>query len=210
MNTVHTVRAMTLALALSAAGGAMAACPTGLPPGVKCGTAEAALAPAGSYKVDAGHAAVVARVSHIGYSMSVFRFDTLDGTLTWDPANPAASKLSATVQTASIATPVKGFSAELAGKAYLDSATFPTATFVSTAFRQTDATHGKVDGTFTLKGKSAPVTFDVTLVGAGPGFGKPRIGVTARGWIKPQDHDMGPFFLDPIELTIDVEFEKAG
>lgn len=210
MNTLHTVRALSLALALSASGGAMAACPTGLPPGVKCGTADAALATAGAYKLDEGHTGVIARVSHIGYSLSVFRFDTVAGALTWDPANPAVSKLSVTVQTASIATPVKGFAAELAGKGYLDSATFPTATFVSTAFSRTDATHGKVEGTFTLKGKSQPLTLDVTLVGAGPGFGKPRIGVTARGWIDPKAHDMGPFFLDPIELTIDAEFEKTS
>ncbi len=64
---------------------------------------------------------------------------------------------------------------------------------------QADATHGKVDGTFTLMGKTVPVTFDVTLVGAGPGFaGGPVmghvIGIHAVTHIDPQDFGMSAFF----------------
>jgi polyisoprenoid-binding protein YceI len=209
MKAVH-LRALGLALALSIpAAAASATCPAGLPPGVGCGVPEAAKAPAGAYALDVGHTAVIARVSHIGYSMSVFRFDQVAATLTWNPASPAGSSLSVTVQTASISTPVKGFAAELIGAPYLNAAAFPTATFVSTAFHQTDATHGTVDGQFTLKGKTKPVTFKVTLLGAGPGFGKPRIGIEAIGWINPQDFGMSPMFIDPIELVIDAEFVKT-
>ena len=126
-----------------------------------------------------------------------------------DPARAAVNSVTATVETGTVATNVAGFGAEISDK-FLGAKANPTATFTSTAFRQTDATHGQVEGTLTLMGKTAPMTFDVVLVGAGKGFGKPRIGMTARGWIKPSDFGMAPIFADPIELVIDAEFEKQG
>jgi polyisoprenoid-binding protein YceI len=199
-----------LTLSLAAAAAAQAACPSGLPPQISCGLPDSSLAVAGAYNLDSKHAAVVAKVSHIGYSFSVFRFDKVKGSLTWDPATAAKSKLSVTVDTGSITTNVEGFSAELTSDGYLKSKAFPEATFVSTAFRQIDPTHGKVDGQFTLMGKTKPLTFDVELVGAGKGFGKPRIGVEATAQINPQDYGLPAMFVDPIHLVIDTEFEKAS
>ena len=178
------------------------------------GSSDVTKAVAGAYTLDPNHVGVIARVAHLGFSISIFRFDKASATLKWDPAAIASSQLTATVPTASITSNVPGFAADLSQK-YLLSAQYPDATFVSTAFRPTDATHGKVDGTFTLKGKSAPVTFDVSLVGAGPGFaGGPVmghvIGIHAEGWIDPRQYDMGPFFVDPIQLVIDTEFDHKG
>lgn len=209
MSTVmRSLLAAGLALALPgtalAAGGV---CPPGVPPGVACGEKDASLAPAGTYALDSQHAAVIARVAHMGYSISIFRFDAVKGTLVWDPAALARSSVTATVETGSITTNVPGFATDIADK-YLKSKANPTAIFTSSAFRQTDATHGQVDGTLTLMGKTQAVTFDVVLVGAGAGFGRPRIGMTARTWIKPGDFGMPAVFADPIELVIDTEFEK--
>jgi len=201
------VAGCVLAAGLSSA--AMAACPPGIPAGIACGAPDLKLAPAGAYDVDPSHAGVIARVSHIGYSYSIFRFDAVKGRLVWDPANPGKSSLSAVVQTGSIASNVPNFPAELTGEGFLNAKAFPDATFVSTAFHQTSPTTGKVDGTFTLHGKSAPVTLDVTLIGAGAGFGAPRMGVHAEGWINPQDYGLPAMFAAPIQLVIDVEFVKA-
>ena len=197
------------ALALGFANGATAACPPGLPAGIVCGAPDLKLAPSGAYDVDPFHAGVVARVSHIGYSYSVFRFDHVKGHLVWDAAAPDHSSLTADVETGSIATNVPNFAAELSGEKFLDAKAFPDATFVSSAFHQTGPTSGKVDGVFTLHGKSKPLTLDITLVGAGPGFAAPRLGVHAEGWISPQDYGLPPMFAAPIQLTIDVEFVKA-
>jgi polyisoprenoid-binding protein YceI len=183
--------------------------PNGLPPGVYMGEADYKQAPAGNYSIDPDHASVVARVSHLRYSWSIFRFDRVSGALQWDPANPANSSLSAKVETASITSNVKGFAQELGGDNYLKSAKFPEATFVSSAFRQMSTRRGKVDGQFTLMGKTRPVTFDVELVGAGKGFADhPRIGVAARGSINPADFGFPPFFGDAIEIVVDVEFQR--
>jgi polyisoprenoid-binding protein YceI len=205
-------RALLLGAVLSqlpAAGGlAQGVCPPGMPPGVFCGERNIAHATAGTYALDPDHSSVLARVSHVGYSYSVFRFDRVSGTLAWNPDAIGSSKLSAQVVTESITSNVKGFASDLASEKFLNAPRFPEVTFVSTAFRQTDAVSGKVDGNLSLMGKTAPVTFDVSLIGAGKGFGHPRLGVRANSWIKPQDFGMPAMFSEAIEIVIDAEFVR--
>jgi polyisoprenoid-binding protein YceI len=209
----RAVCALVLSFALSqpliAAAQAQGTQPNGLPPGVYMGEADYKQAPAGTYAIDPDHASVIARVSHLRYSWSIFRFDRVSGTMKWDPANPANSSITAKVETASIASNVKGFAQDLSGNNFLKSTAFPEASFVSTAFRQMSTRRGKVDGQLTLMGKTKPVTFDVELVGAGKGFAdRPRIGVNARGSINPVDFGLPPLFGDSIEIVVDVEFQK--
>jgi polyisoprenoid-binding protein YceI len=181
-----------------------------LPPGVFRGGKQLGEARAGVYTVDPDHCAVIARVQHIGYSWSVFRFERASGKLAWDPAAPEKSALSVAVDTASITSNVKGFAAELAGEQYLKAAKFPQATFVSSAFRRTDAMHGQVDGELTLMGIAKPATFEVELVGAGKGWAdKPRLGVHAVARIEPQAFGLPAVFGTAIEIVVDTEFERT-
>lgn len=189
--------------------------PTPAPMALPHGSSDYTKAVAGEYTLDTRHVGVIASVSHMGFSLSIFRFGDVTAKLTWDPAAPEKSALTATVKTASITSNVPNFAEELAGPKFLNAPQFPEATFVSTKFQKIDATHGKVTGNFTLKGKTKAVTFDVTLVGAGAGFaGGPQmghvIGIHAEGEINPQDYDMGPFFKEPIKLTIDTEFDHKS
>jgi polyisoprenoid-binding protein YceI len=182
-----------------------------LPAGVYAGTSDFTQSAAGIYAVDPDHTAVIAKVSHLGYGLSVFRFDTVSGTLKWDPARPDKSALAVTVATASIATPVAGFATELTGPEYLNAGKYPDATFISTGFRQTDPTHGAVHGQFTLMGKTVPLTFAVLLTGAGKGFmGHPRIGVEATGQIDPRVFGLSPMLGSSVLLIIDAEFAQGG
>jgi polyisoprenoid-binding protein YceI len=204
-----TVRKPRLtALAIATAMFSFCAARAQLPPGVYAGQPDASLAPAGDYGLDPDHTAVIAKVSHIGYSISVFRFNQVEGKLHWD-TDATSDKLEATVETASITTPVAGFAAELAGPEYLNSKKFPQAQFISTRFVKVDATHALVEGRFTLLGKTVLLTFNVELIGAGKGFmGHPRIGVEATGTIKTADFGL-PAVLGPtVQLDIDTEFSK--
>jgi polyisoprenoid-binding protein YceI len=199
-----------LALLTGAAGAAPVA-----PMHIPHGQNDYHLATAGQYTLDPNHVGVVARISHLGFSLSVFRFGAVAGKLDWNPAAPEKSRLTATVRTASIETNVPKFAQQLAGKDYLKSAAFPIATFVSTAFRKTDAMHGDVTGRLTLMGKTVPLTFHVTLIGAGPGFaGSPAmghvIGIHAEGEIQAQDFGLPAILGGPIQLTIDTEFDKPS
>lgn len=192
--------------------GAASAAPA-VPMHIPMGQKDYHLATAGRYTLDPNHVGVIARISHIGFSLSVFRFGTVAATLDWNPAAPEKSKLSATVMTASIETNVPGFAKQLAGKDYLNAAAFPQARFVSTSFRRLDSMHGDVAGQLTLMGKTVPLIFHVTLVGAGPGFaGGPVmghvIGIHAEGQIQAKDFGLPAILSGPIDLTIDTEFDK--
>jgi polyisoprenoid-binding protein YceI len=206
---LKALHVLTAACALAAAS-ALAGAPP-VPTVIPHGTLDYRKADAGTYRLDPNHTAVLAHVSHAGFSISLFRFGKSEATLQWNPDDFGKCKLEAKVETVSIATPVAGFARQLAGKDYLKSAQFPEATFVSTAFHQTDATHGTVDGNFTLMGVTKQVTFKVTLIGAGPGFaGGPImghvIGIHAETAIDPQDYGISPLIPSPI--SVDTEFDK--
>ena len=57
--------------------------PSDLPPGIYMGESDYKQAAAGSYMLDPDHASVIARVSHLRYSYSIFRFDRLSAALTF-------------------------------------------------------------------------------------------------------------------------------
>jgi polyisoprenoid-binding protein YceI len=207
--TVFAMPALLLAIGAGSMTALAQSAPADLPPGVYMGEADYKQATAGTYTLDPDHASVIARVSHLRYSYSIFRFDRLSATLTWDPANVANCSLTAKVETASINSNVKGFAEQLVGDDFLKARSFPEATFVSTSFRQTSLGRGKIDGQFTLMGKTRPVTFDVELVGAGKGFaGQPRIGIAARTSINPVDFGLPALLGDAIEIVIDSEFQR--
>jgi polyisoprenoid-binding protein YceI len=203
-------RAAALGLTLAAVIGVTAAPAADAPPmKMPHGEQNALLATAGDYTLDSQHVGIIASVSHVGFSRSIFRFNVAEGSLKWDPKAPSKSSLKVTVKPGSIATNVDKFAEELSGEKYLNAGAFPDATFVSTKFTRIDATHGKVAGDFTLMGKTRPVVFDVSLVGAGSFFGQTRLGVHAVTSIKGTDYGLNPMFAAPIELTIDAEFFKG-
>ena len=188
-----------------------------LPPGfvLPHGQHDVRKAIAGIYTLDPMHTGVIVRVSHLGFSMSTFRFGKIAATLQWDPAHMEKSTLTASVETASIATPVAGFAEQLAGKDYLNSGKFPKANFVSTAFRPAGNQHGMVDGKLTILGKTVNATFDVSLIGAGPGFAAGPtmghvIGIRAVTHVDPKALGLPAVFSDPIEIAVDTEFTKKG
>lgn len=187
------------------------------PEDVPHGKPDYHLSQAGDYRLDPAHTAVIARVLHLGFSYSVFRFDEVSGTLVWNPDDPARNRLVAEVQIGSIQTPVKGF-AEVIKRDYLNAAAHPVARFVSDGFAVESAGTGTVSGQLTLMGQTHPTTFAVDLVGAGKGYtgdenGNPiirdLIGVHAETQIDPQAYGMNGFFTAPIPLVIDAEFART-
>jgi len=197
---LHTRRlfaAAALALSLAAAPGAIAQ------------TTNPADAPAGAYALDVSHTAVIARVPHQTFSFEIFRFTPTSGELTWDPSNASANRLNVTLNTATIQTPVENFATELQGRQFLNSQEFPTATFVSSTFRQIDATHAEVTGTLTLKGVAKEITFNVELIGAGRNpRGRYVVGVHARAWINNEDYNFPGYIRGRSEIVVDAEFIK--
>jgi len=122
-------------------------------------------APAGAYRLDRSHADLTFRVNHIGFSMYTGRFTDFDATLQFDPANPSAMRLEASVDVASLTLPAppEGFVAEMLGPHWFDAAQFPTMTFRSTAVEPTGANTARVTGDLTLHGVTLPLKTEAHL-----------------------------------------------
>ena len=172
--------------------------------------------PAGNYVLDPQHTSVLFSLSHAGLSNYTGRFETISGSLDFDPSEPGNSRLDITIDPKSVSTGLKDFDAKLAndGK-YFDGDQFPTIRFVSRSIQTTGPAKGIITGDLFLKGKTGPVTLDVTFNGAGKSFGHAgkTLGFSAIGTFKRSDFDMGYLtnfgIGDDITLRIETEFNEA-
>jgi len=204
------MRAALIALGLTIAAAttaAIAQMPTEAP-----GKPDPSLVTAGTYKVDPYHTQVIWKVDHMGISPLYGAFGDPSGSLTLDPRNPAAAKLSVTFAMTNLITTTPKLTEHLSGGDFFDIAKFPTATFVSTAVAA-DGTKAKITGNLTVKGVTKPVVLDAEFYGAGanPMSKKLNIGFKAETKIKRSDFGLGygvPMVGDAVSLKIVGAFEK--
>lgn len=155
-----------------------------------------ALAPASSYAadtyaVDPVHTAALFKVKHVGVSYTYGRFNDISGTVTFDAANPAASKVDITIQAGSVDTHNEKRDAHLANPDFFDAKQFPVLKFVSTTFKKVDDSTFDVTGDFTLHGVTKPITIKVVKIGEGKDpWGGYRIGFESTFTIKRSDFGM--------------------
>jgi polyisoprenoid-binding protein YceI len=126
----------------------------------------------------------------LGLSNYTASFSRVDGQLDFDPKNPAAMRVEATIDPASLTlnAPPAGFHDQLMGKDWFNAGQFPKMTFRSTKVEPTGANTAKVTGDLTLHGVTAPVVLNVTYNGGYPpnNFdpGGARVGFSAHGVVK--------------------------
>jgi polyisoprenoid-binding protein YceI len=174
--------------------------------------ADAAMAPAGTYKVDPGHSSVTARILRQGLSNFTFRFDKFTADFTYDPANPEASHVDAVLDPKSVDANVAAWTQHLQAPEYLDTARFADIKFTSTSFKRIGRTTGVLAGNVTFMGVTKPMTMLVTLNGVTPGE-KPVIGFSGETSIKMSDFPMPGFaalhLADEVRFDIEAEFVKG-
>jgi polyisoprenoid-binding protein YceI len=198
-------RMAVAALALTiASGGAAWANPS---------TQDPAKVPAGSYVLDKKHASLTAKIVHMGFSHYTLRFDGLDGSFTYDPANWQTTKVTFTVDPKSIDTSDPAFNKQIAG--YFEAEKYPAITFASTGVQGGEDGKGTVTGDLTFHGVTKPVTLDVVFDGAGHGITPlgTRLGFSGSTRIKRSDFGLSNAILnrftsDEVDLAFEVEFEK--
>ena len=175
-------------------------------------TQDPAKVPAGSYALDKRHASLTVRIVHMGFSHYTMRFNGLDGSFTYDPANWQATKATFTVDPKSVDTNDAAFNKQIAG--YFEADKYPTISFVSTNIQGQDG-KGTMTGDLTFHGVTKPVTLDVTFAGAGHGVAPigTRLGFSGSTQIKRSDFGLSNFVLnqftgDDVDVIFEVEFEK--
>lgn len=134
---------------------------------ITAGTSFSAMAVnAAEYTIDPSHTFVQFRISHLGFSTMVGRFNKFEGEFNWDKAKPEDSVISITIETASVDTNWAERDKHLRAEEFLAVDAYPQASFKSTRYTG-DATGGKLEGELTLHGVTKPITIDVKAVGEG-------------------------------------------
>jgi polyisoprenoid-binding protein YceI len=191
--------------------------PAGAPP-----AAAPAPPPAGEYKLDKSHASLIVRASHMGFSTYTTRFSRFDAELTFDPKNPAAARVVATIDASSFemdAAPQMCLDI-MRGPQMLDTAKYPQIIFRSERVRMTGSKAMEILGTLTLHGVTRPMVLTATYNGGYAGMPQmdpdARVGFSAHGSLKRSDFGitfgvpapgttMGVG--DRIEFSIEAEFK---
>lgn len=132
--------------------------------------AQLAETAAGVYNVEKTHAFLFWELSHGGLSTYTAKFKDWDATINFDPANPTASTVSASINPASVETDhpssAEDWHTELAND-FFNVSEFPAITFNSTSAKSTGANTGVVSGDLTFLGVTKSVDLDVTYNGVG-------------------------------------------
>ncbi len=164
-----------------------------------------------TYTLDDGHTLPRFSYSHFGYSTQLSRFDKASGKIIIDRKAKTGS-VDVTVDTTSVNTGSTLFNEHIQGKDFLDTATYPTATFKSTQLKFDGENLVTVDGTLMLKGISKPVTLKVTSFHcmAHPIYLKDACGANATTTVKRTDFNMGKYAPNVgDEVTIDIPVEAT-
>jgi polyisoprenoid-binding protein YceI len=147
------------------------------------GTASAAV-----YDIDKAHSSVDFKVKHMMVSYVHGQFTDFAGSFTWDSADPAAAKVNATIQTASVNTGNEKRDGHLSSPDFFDVAQFPTMTFVSTKVEPKGKDHYALHGDLTMRGVTKPVVLDLEFLGEmADAKAGTRAGWEASGTIKRSD-----------------------
>jgi len=184
------------------------------------GTPDKSRVTAGTYAVDATHSMIAWRVNHLGFNDYFGLFGQLGGSMSFDPANVAATMLTATVPVSKVITVDPALTGHLlkpgadGAKPDFFGPTAADATFVSTKVTPgADGMSATVEGNLTLNGVTKPATFTAKFIGAGTNFFNKAatIGFHGDATIKRSEFGLGffaPLVADEVKLEISIAFEK--
>jgi polyisoprenoid-binding protein YceI len=143
----------------------------------------------GTYAIDGSHTELGFAVRHMAVSKVRGRFSSFDGTIEIGE-DPSDSKVSLTIDAASVDTRDENRDAHLRTNDFFDIENHPTWTFVTTSIKPAGApTEFKVDGDLTIRGVTKPVTLDATLEGVVKDpYGNHRVGFSASVTINREDY----------------------
>ena len=139
------------------------------------------------FTIDRAHSEAAFTVRHL-LTRVRGRFTEFDGTIDFDPADPASGSVLFTIQAASINTNEPARDAHLRSTDFFDVDEHPTLTFVSRQVRLRNDHEFDVEGDLTIRGVTHPVTLVVNYLGlAADPWGHERAGFEATATINRKD-----------------------
>jgi polyisoprenoid-binding protein YceI len=173
---------------------------------------NAAFAAPEIYILDTNHSKPRFSYNHFGYSTQLSRFDKATGKIILDKEAKTGT-VNVTIDTTSVNTGYALFNEHIQGADFFDTATYPTAKFVSNVVNFDGDKVTSVDGILTIKGISKPVRLTVTsfMCMPHPMAKKDACGANATVVVKRSDFNMGkhvPYVSDEVTIDIPVEAIK--
>ena len=171
-------------------------------------TVMAAVAPAGTYKIDPDHSNVGFEVGHLAIGTVVGRFDRFSGEIQFNPRGQSRAVVD--IEIASINTKVDQRDSHLRSADFFNVEQFPTMHFESTSVEyDAEGNPKSIVGTLSFHGQSRPVTLAVATLGNGQGpLGETRAGFKASTTIQRTEFGMNGLLAiagDAVTISINVE-----
>jgi polyisoprenoid-binding protein YceI len=174
----------------------------------------------GTYTLDRAHTQMGFVARHAMVTKVRGTFDEFDGTAVFDAADPAATKVTVTIQAASINTRNADRDAHLRSNDFLAMEEYPTITFTSTDLQRTGDTTFDLTGDLTVRGVTRSITIPFEFDGAATDpYGNLRLGFTGSVPINRRDFgvnwnaalETGGFLVsDRVVLEFEVSAIKTG
>jgi polyisoprenoid-binding protein YceI len=174
-----------------------------------------------TWNLDPAHTAAEFSARHMMVTTVRGGFRNITGTLEFDPANPAAARVEAVIQTADmISTGLADRDNHLKSPDFLDVVSYPTITFKSTRVEPTGENRAKIYGDLTIRGVTREVAIDAEHLGeiASP-WGDHRAGFTGSVTINREDFGLtwnmaleagGWLVGKDVKIALDVEAIKVA
>lgn len=144
------------------------------------------------WNIDPDHSVAGFEVRHMKIATVRGQFNTIKGTLDFDPNNPAHSSVDSTIDISGLTTGNKTRDDHLLSPDFLDADRYPTMTFKSTTVEITGTNRFKLLGDLTIHGITRPVTMDVEFFGPvkAPFGGETTMGFAATATINRFDFEV--------------------
>ncbi len=166
---------------------------------------------AAEYVIDTkgAHASINFKIKHLGYSWLIGRFDTFEGTFSFDPEKPEASTVNVEIDVNSINSNHAERDKHLRSADFLNVSENPKATFTSKRVEVTGDTTGIIYGDLTLNGVTREIAIEGEYIGGGTDpWGGHRQGFAGTTTLTLADFDidynLGPDARE-VELNLHVE-----
>jgi polyisoprenoid-binding protein YceI len=173
-----------------------------------------------TWNIDTSHSGVHFTVRHMVIAKVRGAFDRWQGTIQLDEQNPAASKVSARIEAASINTREEKRDGHLRSPDFFDVEKYPELTFESTKVERVGDSRYRVTGNLTIHGVTKEVALDAESLGSGKDpWGNERMAFQAAISINRKDFGLnwnqaleagGVLVGENVEVSLDVQAVKAA
>lgn len=175
------------------------------------GTAEAREGKLETYLLDPVHTQIIAAVDHLGLSNGIGRLKISEGWFQFDREDWTRSRVDVSIDIATLDMGDAKWTETVLSNQFLDVKHWPRARFVSESVEKTSDNKGVIRGQLSWRGKTRPVTLDVTFnrIRNDPYTFRQKAGFSATARFERSDFGMQRY-QDAVGASVELRIEVEG